>query len=72
MIEIQNIEHRTYHSLSCILLRIEGILRSEVEKDNLGRKQIASRLYRIFPALLMLSFHAAQTQHFIKDRCYEK
>src|SRR5687767_9117563 len=54
MIETQDIEHEAQRSLNRILPRVEGILRSEIEKDHLGWGQFSSRLHRNFPALFTL------------------
>ena len=54
MIETKNIGREAQRSLNRILPRVEGILRSEIEKDRLGWGQFSSRLHRNFPALFTL------------------
>jgi hypothetical protein len=73
MIETQNIEREVYRSLERILLRAKGILRSDINKDNLmSWMQFSSRLHGNFPALFALPLHAAQIQHSNKDHYHEK
>jgi len=54
MIETQNIAREAHRSLNRILPRVEGILRSEIEKDRLGWQQFASRLQKNFLKLFTL------------------
>jgi len=72
MIETQNIEYESQCSLNHILLRVEGTLRSEIEKDRPGWMQFSSRLHRNFPVLFMLPLDAAQIRHSNKDHDHEK
>ena len=54
MIENQNIERVARRSLTRILPRVKGILRSEIKKDRLGWEQFSSRLHKHFLMLFTL------------------
>ena len=54
MIENQNIEREARRSLTRILPRVKGILRSEIKKDRLGWEQLSSRLHKHFLMLFTL------------------
>jgi len=72
MIASQNIECKAYRSLNHMLPRVEEIQRSGTGKDDLGWKQIASRLHEIFSCVVLTTISHRPIQHISKDHNHEK